>query len=346
MRKSNFELLRLFCIFGIVVMHAMGNIDTSLSVWNTESHIFVNALFNTGVTCFILISGYFGIKFRLEKLIEMDFMVIFYTVAGVAVRGDLKAKELILACFPIITRHYWFISCYFALCFLAPLLNALAEKIKKENFERLLVTMLLLFSVIPTITTYDIMQDSGKGLVDFVMIYLIGRYLSKYPVRLQKKRLGMGAVSLVLLIFILDSVRTQINGVLYSTFSRDCSSFIIMASVCIFLWFKEFEFSSRLINRIAGNVLAVTVLDEHIQYFLKPYTGIEQFGNNKLLLLLVLGYAACVVIIAVGINEIRKATIGKTGQRCEARLAVKYNRVLPVFVEKIKKLAGWFIEGV
>ena len=57
--------------------------------------------------------------------------------------------------------------------------------------------MLLLFSVIPTITTYDIMQDSGKGLVDFVMIYLIGRYLSKYPVRLQKKRLGMGAVSLV-----------------------------------------------------------------------------------------------------------------------------------------------------
>lgn len=132
MRKSNFELLRLFCIFGIVVMHAMGNIDTSLSVWNTESHIFVNALFNTGVTCFILISGYFGIKFRLEKLIEMDFMVIFYTVAGVAVRGDLKAKELILACFPIITRHYWFISCYFALCFLAPLLNALAEKIKKK----------------------------------------------------------------------------------------------------------------------------------------------------------------------------------------------------------------------
>ncbi len=137
MRKSNFELLRLFCIFGIVVMHAMGNIDTSLSVWNTESHIFVNALFNTGVTCFILISGYFGIKFRLEKLIEMDFMVIFYTVAGVAVRGDLKAKELILACFPIITRHYWFISCYFALCFLAPLLNALAEKIKKDAEQKL-----------------------------------------------------------------------------------------------------------------------------------------------------------------------------------------------------------------
>ncbi len=38
MRKSNFELLRLLH-FGIVVMHAMGNIDTSLSVWNTESHI-------------------------------------------------------------------------------------------------------------------------------------------------------------------------------------------------------------------------------------------------------------------------------------------------------------------
>ena len=53
MRKSNFELLRLFCIFGIVVMHAMGNIDTSLSVWNTERHIIENALFNTAITSFI-----------------------------------------------------------------------------------------------------------------------------------------------------------------------------------------------------------------------------------------------------------------------------------------------------
>lgn len=61
-----------------------------------------------------------------------------------------------------------------------------------------------------------------------------------------KKRLGMGAVSLVLLIFILDSVRTQINGVLYSTFSRDCSSFIIMASVCIFYGLRNLNFQADL----------------------------------------------------------------------------------------------------
>lgn len=78
----------------------------------------------------------------------------------------------------------------FCALFSCTIIECTGRKNKKENFERLLVTMLLLFSVIPTITTYDIMQDSGKGLVDFVMIYLIGRYLSKYPVRLQKKGLA------------------------------------------------------------------------------------------------------------------------------------------------------------
>ena len=347
MRKSNFEVLRLLCIFGIVFMHAMGNIDTGLSTWNTEWHIFTNALFNTGVTCFILISGYFGIEFRLVKLIEMDFMAILYTVLGVAARGNFDTKELLRACLPVITRRYWFITCYFALCFIAPLLNEFVKKVKKQIFEKLLVTLLVLFSVIPTITTYDIMQDAGKGLVDFVMIYLIGRYLALYEMKShQKKRLCEGSILCILAIFVLDSILTQINGTLYSTFARDCSIFIIMAAVGIFLLFKEMEFSNGLVNRIAGNVLAVTVLDEHIQYFLKPYTRLETYGDSRMLVVLVAGYTTLVVVIAVSINEVRKVTVGKIGHRCAIFLAKRCDAILPIIIRKLKKIENWFFEDI
>ena len=78
-RSSNFELLRLLCIFGILMMHTFGGIDTSVSFFNTEIHVLVNSIFNMGVTCFILLSGYFGIRFDFKKLIRLDLMIIFFT---------------------------------------------------------------------------------------------------------------------------------------------------------------------------------------------------------------------------------------------------------------------------
>lgn len=141
-------------------------------------NVFANSLFNTGVTCFILLSGYFGIRFDLKKLIGLDLMVIFFTVLGTVALGDFGSKDLIKSCIPVLSRRYWFITCYFVLCILAPFLNQVAERLEREHFRRLLLLLLLVFSLIPTLTTYDVMQDAGKGLAHFVMIYLLGRYLA------------------------------------------------------------------------------------------------------------------------------------------------------------------------
>ena len=81
-RSSNFELLRLLCIFGILVMHTFAGIDTAASPGNMLANVFANSLFNTGVTCFILLSGYFGIRFDLKKLIGLDLLVIFFTAVS------------------------------------------------------------------------------------------------------------------------------------------------------------------------------------------------------------------------------------------------------------------------
>ena len=265
-RSSNFELLRLLCIFGILVMHTFAGIDTAASPGNMLANVFANSLFNTGVTCFILLSGYFGIRFDLKKLIGLDLMVIFFTVVGTVALGDFGVKDLIKSCIPVLSRRYWFITCYFVLCILAPFLNQMAERLEREHFRRLLLLLLLVFSLIPTVTTYDVMQDAGKGLAHFVMIYLLGRYLARYHTgHCSKKQLLLGITGSTALIFCADGALTLHQGVIYSTFSRDCSIFIIFTAVLLLLLFREFSLQSRIINRAATNVLAIYVLDQVIR---------------------------------------------------------------------------------
>ena len=61
-RKSGIELLRILCMFGIVYMHTFGSMLETVHGGNMALAVFENALFNCGVSCFVLISGYFGIN--------------------------------------------------------------------------------------------------------------------------------------------------------------------------------------------------------------------------------------------------------------------------------------------
>lgn len=345
-RNSSFELLRLLCIFGIITMHTFAAIDTSASTLNTSVHILVNSLFNTGVTCFILISGYFGIRFDLKKLISLDFMIIFFTLAGTILLGDFGIKSLIKSCIPVLSRQYWFITCYFVLCILAPFLNRIPEKLSREHFRDLLLVLLFVFSVIPTFTTYDIMQDAGKGLADFVMIYLLGRYLALYHKgnRYCRHRLLLGILLCTAAVFGLDLILTLKQGVIYSTFSRDCSIFIIFSSVLILLLFSQIQLISSVINRAASNVLAVYVLDQTLRALLNQYINLNTYAAEPYLILIVLCYVAVVVLAALLLNEVRRLTIGRIEPWASELLAGLWNRLQDVLVKLARRIFQFFLK--
>lgn len=344
-RNSSFELLRLLCIFGIIIMHTFAGIDTSASSLNMAMHVLSNSLFNTGVTCFILISGYFGIKFDLKKLIRLDMMIIFFTVAGTIILGDFGIKALIKSCIPVISRQYWFITCYFALCILAPYLNQIPERLSQEHFRNLILILLLVFSVIPTFTTYDIMQDAGKGLVDFVMIYLIGRYLALYY---KKKTWANGKLLLGIAlstgtVFVLDGVLTFKSGVIYSTFARDCSIFIIFSAVLIVLLFSGMHFTNRVINRFAGDVLAVYVLDSIIRTVLNRYIDLNAYAGVWYLIFIVIGYVAIVVLAALLMNEVRRLTIGRIEPWVSELFAGLWYKLQNLLLALLRRVLAFFI---
>lgn len=343
-RNSSFELLRLLCIFGIIMMHTFAGVDTSASALNTSLNVLANSLFNTGVTCFILISGYFGIRFSLEKLIRLDLMIILFTVLHTLITGNFGVKDLIRSCIPVLSRQYWFITCYFVLCILAPFLNQIPEKLSKEAFRRLLLVMLLVFSVIPTFGIYDVMQDAGKGLVHFVMIYLLGRYLALYENRPHKKsRLALGALLSTLIVFAADSILTMRQHAIYTTFSRDCSIFIIFTAVMLLLLFREFTFQNNAINRIAGSVLAIYVLDQTIRYVLYQFINPNDYSESILLIFILILFVLAVMLIAVVVNEIRKFTIGRIEPFLEKVIAAVIRKILDILIMIADKVTAVFL---
>lgn len=307
-RSSGIELLRILCISGIIFMHTFANLNDSLYGFNREISIFINTLFNTGVSCFVLISGYFGIRFDPKKLIQLDLAIIFYSIVGTILAGNLSAKALILSCIPIISRKYWFLSCYFALCFIAPFLNKAAESASKNTLSKLILVLLLILSIIPTFAFFELTMDGGKGITQMIMLYFIGRYIQLYiPKSLSLKKVFIIFAFCMSIIFLFDSALSILKGVQMGTFCRDCSIFIIISAICLLLIFREFDFYNPFINHIAGNVMPLYVFESFIRInVLNHFIDLTKYIQSPALILYITFYVITVIIICMLLNEIRR----------------------------------------
>lgn len=118
-RNSSIELLRILCIFGIIFMHTIAYGGDELSQINRYLLIFANCFTNLGVTCFMLISGYFGVRFNLQKLIKLDLMAILYTILHQVIKLALGIPvgkmDWLSSFFPILSNQYWYLTAYFTL---------------------------------------------------------------------------------------------------------------------------------------------------------------------------------------------------------------------------------------
>lgn len=327
-RDSNFEVLRILCIFGIIYMHSFGDMLGEVTGFNLVVAVFENALFNTGVSCFILISGYYGLKFKAENLIKLDMIVIFYSVLGTIVQflsgENVAFLDWVRSFFPVISRSYWFISCYFCLVILSPYINLIPEKMNKKEFEKFLFVCLMIFSIIPTVffISDNIMSDAGKGLVNMILVYLIGRYIRYYKdEHINRGKLLVLTVASIFLTFSLNMILSIARGVCTGNFARDCSITIILSSVLIFLFFKEWSFHSNIINFLAQHVIAAYVLETTVRNILNHYLLLPDYVDRWYLFAVTTGYVLVVLFVCFIINIFRICIFGK-GESYLIRLIV------------------------
>ena len=275
-RHSGLECLRIISIILIVSMHILGNTFHTSNLLNKEFILFVNTLGNTGVTLFILISGYFGIRFNTHKFFKMLVVVWFYSIVSYLIETIWLHTPhtwtgLASSLIPILSKKYWFMTCYVVLYCFSPYLNRLVQNLSQKSYEQLLLLWGFFFIFAPTILFFEIQNDTGKGIINVTLAYLIGHIILR--------------------------------------FARDNNLLIIIASIMVFYQFTRWHFSSRIINYLAGYVFALYMLQGLLIHCLQPWY--IPYANSNLLVLYFMGTLVSICLTTLVIEWSRRLLLGK-----------------------------------
>ncbi len=325
-RNSNFELFRILAMFLIILIHLapavnLSDLGLSGSIGDVLGAAIVG-IANIGPACFCLISGYFGMKFSWKKLLKFEIMMITYSLLETFIliqifpeemQGSVLLEQLIKSFLPFISRKYWFYSCYLCVFLFSGYIQKFIDTLKKQELEKVIGISLLIFSVFPTVFYFEIMQDAGKGLIQMIILYLIGRYIRLYknePSGKSKKVLCFLALWIINTISMLYPIRV---GSITHSFCRDNSITNIAIAILLLCLFKDMTFSSKYINKFTKNMFAVFALENTLvkvaAKFIKGSNLI--IGNVFSGLCFLIGIVFLIFIICIGLGFILELLLGK-----------------------------------
>ena len=175
-RDSRIDCLRLVLMFMICMIHAVGYVDSRWTHWLT------NVCFS-GVLGFVLISGFYGIRFSLSKVIKLEGVGLgcaLTVVGGAWLAGEKFQFASAGAEVLTLWKGYWFIHAYVVMMFLAALVGECDASGEKENWMRMAVPFIVLvygWSFLMLIPGVQKFIPRTPGLVPFSGITLFAGYL-------------------------------------------------------------------------------------------------------------------------------------------------------------------------
>lgn len=298
-RQANFELLRILCMYMIVVGHCLfhGRVTAKLGygTMNYLADYLIQSFSVVHVNCFVMLAGYFAIdkEFRAQRLTRFWKQVAFYSVliflvyacfAGVG-DGGVGAGDLIHAILPISSASYWFASVYMGLILLMPFAGMLALKITKKQYQYLLVVLALFFSVNHMIFRVDTYGSYyGRELPWFLFLTFLAGYI-KLHTKEDRKYFWYGLAgyvicSLAVLASIYLSVETHQEDVEY--FLNYNSPLALLATMFLFLCVKNMPWKETkldgLILKVASAAFGVYLI--HDNYLIR-YLVWDTFRASK-----------------------------------------------------------------
>ena len=193
-RNYGIDALRILSMFLVVMLHTLGHGGVLGGLEPGSAHYRAAWLLETAaycaVNCFALTSGYVSCRSRpkFSRLGGLWLQTVFYTVLLAVVFcslydtpffSDRVHQDLL----PVTGRHYWYITSYFGLYLLTPLLNAAIEHTPRRAFTLSLAGAFVFFCGLPTLLHADPYKIGvGYSLIWLCLLYLLGGYFRKYDV--------------------------------------------------------------------------------------------------------------------------------------------------------------------
>lgn len=359
-RSSSIELLRILSMIMIVACHFATHGGFTFDAQNLSLPRFwwhvLEMGGNFGVDVFVLISGYFLIGsqnglFPFKRILKFWGQVVFYSVLiylifGFAGIGELGISSFVKSFFPITFKSWWFASTYFVLYLLHPFINMLLQKLDKAMYQKLLVMLVILWSVIPTLTTTSY---QGSQLTWFVTLYCIAGYVRRYglnPKFTVKHYLGFWALfsilrylSSVVMIFLGRRIPFAYkNTILF--FEQD-SILTLLSALAFFMVFEKMDMGyHRWINIIASATFGVYLI--HDSDFIRNFLWLTvfkstRFQDSAFLIPYSVFAVAAVYAVCTVIDLLRKAVFEKPYMRIVDRYSDSWLKPFEAICDLLKK---------
>lgn len=259
--------------------HKMGGAFSYVMPGSLNSYFlyFAQSLSIIGTNGFILLTGYFSWKtdqISLRKPLGLLLYVIAYKVLfyflGIVILKEAFTIKGIISCF---IPNNWFVVLYIVLILLSPYINCMIKNLNKHSFLTLLGILFLLFSVWPTVlvvaeTSFSIDTiglhtiavsgaSDGYSIVNFVMLYLIGAFISKFNALQYGNHWDV-------LGYLICTICIFVQEIFLGCGWSYANPFVILSAAFFMNIFRKIHISSRFINGVARASLGVFLI--HTQY--------------------------------------------------------------------------------
>lgn len=332
-RKSGIELLRIILMLQVIFLHVCTKAKYSSFARGHlgEAHeLFYWCIWlmcRCPVYLYFVISGYFSVTSNKTlgeikgKLLRTYSAMLFYSISlplvGVAFGWwKMTPKVAMMMFFPNITRVWYFMTLYLIVLFLSPYLNRCLTRLSQKDYAILLAVLMVLLSILPMLTRFEpfasvinleqiVSTDGGKSLYGMIFMYILGGYIRLYVRSYEKAKIRY-LIFFLILLGINVLLRYLVPGYKKTVGTFD-NCFIILQGVCLFLYFRDLQFQSKWINRIAALNLGVYMVHEHLQFRwiiwndIFPVTQTKSFYMTwkypfKILLICVAIFTGCALI--------------------------------------------------
>lgn len=276
-RKSKFELLRIVLILMVITVHYFGTGKALTEISNNNFNYYITHFIESfciiAVNTFIVMTGYFmtdkkriNINKTIKLLADMIVYGILIYLFLVLIGKVCICKESIVKLLnSFVGGTNWFIIIYCILYLLIPYINKLLMNISEKEYKILLCISIIFFCLWPTIIpNKTTVADSGLGIINFIILYMLGVYIKKY-FKIEKYSLKK-----YILFYISISIVTFIYSLIPSRAFCYNSIFNIIGAIALFLTFcKMKEFNNERVNQIAQNTFGIYII--HANVFISDF---------------------------------------------------------------------------
>lgn len=316
-RKSNIEVLRILAMFMILLGHAWYHFEKNVGDYPLKEFAYqiINPLLYMHVDIFVMITGFFGLKLSVKKLVNLYLVCVFYTVFALISAFLIPGAEPFrwrTLVFPISQGDWWFIRIYIALMLISPMLNMVVEKCtENKNWNKMLLVVVTLDFYISWFHKIDGLYAMGYDLVNFASVYLLGRYirLNRLPINLRKS---------VIILLVLSVIKLGLSqgSIFYPAIEKllrlnvYCNPLNVVMAMMIVHIFSQWRinWSNKWINSISSSTLVVYLAtDNRYMRGVKMFTEwlYAQLGNSYAYLPVYILILCAIFFICILLDKVR-----------------------------------------